>query len=235
MFNVLFRSIILFVTVFVMMRMLGKRQIGELQPFEFVAALIAADLATAPMANLSTPLLWGIIPILALLLFEMLISFISLKSIRARQIFSGKPSVLIEKGIIQEEVLSNLRYNLNDLMEQLRSKDIFNIKEVFYAVLETNGELSVLPYANERALKTKDMNIKVPADLFAVTLILDGALIKKNLQAAGKNEQWLLIKMKSAGFKSYKEILIADYYEKQEIFFQSKVPDVRTLSLKVDD
>jgi len=235
MFNVLLRAVILFVTVFVMMRLLGKRQIGELQPFEFVAALITADLATAPMSNLSTPLLWGILPILALLVFELAISLISLKSLRARQIFCGKPSVLIEKGVIQEKVLSDLRYDLNDLMEQLRSKDTFNISEVNYAILETNGELSILPKSCERTVKTKDLQLNVTPDEYPLALVIDGTLIEKNLRMAGKTPGWLEKKLRSAGFHSYKEILLAQYIFQQELFLQSKAPESRAVSLKVNE
>lgn len=235
MFNILLRSVILFITVFIMMRLLGKRQIGELQPFEFVAALITADLATVPMSNLSTPLLWGILPILALLVFELAISLISLKSVRARQLFCGKPCVLIEKGVIQEKVLAELRYNLNDLMEQLRSKDVFSISEVYFAILETNGELSILPKSPERPVKPKDLQLNVPPDEYPIALIIDGSVIEKNLSLAGKTAGWLEKKLRNAGFHSPKEIFFAQYQFEQELFLQGKAPDIRAVTLKVSE
>ncbi|MGI6201208.1 MAG: DUF421 domain-containing protein [Christensenellales bacterium] len=144
MLTVFFRALILFVVVTLVMRMMGKRQIGQLQPHEFAVAVLIADLAAAPMADNGIPLLYGVVPILALLCAQVLISLLTLKFQWARTVFCGQPSVVIRKGLIDREELKRQRYNLNDLLEQLRGKDVFSPGDVDYAVLETSGELSIL-------------------------------------------------------------------------------------------
>jgi len=140
-----FRALILYALVVTGIRIMGKRQVGELQPFELVVTIMIAELASVPMENTGTPLLNGIVPILALLLAEVFISYITLKSERARTIVCGSPSIVIQNGKIVQRELARLRYNVNDLLEQLREKNIVNVSDVEFAILETNGQLSVIP------------------------------------------------------------------------------------------
>ncbi|HHY05785.1 MAG TPA: DUF421 domain-containing protein, partial [Clostridia bacterium] len=134
------------------MRLMGKRQIGELQPFELVIAIMISELAAVPMADTEIPLLDGIIPILTLLLAQVSLAYLSLKNERARAVICGRPSILIEKGTIIESELRRLRINLNDLLEQLRVKNFTNIADIDYAILETNGQMSVIPKGTSRPL-----------------------------------------------------------------------------------
>jgi len=164
------RTIILFLLVMIVIRVMGKRQIGELQPFELVLAIMIAELATVPMEDKEIPLINGIIPILTLLLLQVAITFISLKSDKLRGVISGTPSVLIENGKIIESELRKLRYNLTDLLEQLRLKNFPNIADVEYAILETSGELSIIPKSQKRPVTPEDLNI--PTSYEGLTLPL---------------------------------------------------------------
>jgi uncharacterized membrane protein YcaP (DUF421 family) len=160
-FVVFIRTLILYIVVIIAMRIMGKRQIGQLQPFELAVAIMISDLASVPMQNTGIPLINGIIPILTMLAAQILISFIALKSTKARNIICGRPSILISAGKINEKVFRNELYTLNDLLEQLRNKDIYNIADVEYAILESNGQLSVIPKGSKRNVTPKDLNIIV--------------------------------------------------------------------------
>ncbi len=207
MLNVILRTVILFFALLVMLRLMGKRQIGQLQPYEFAVMLISSNLVTVPMADLSTPLLWGILPIYVLLIMGIFLSELSMKSVLLRRIICGKPRILIERGIILRPALKAVRYTLNDLMEQLRSNDVFDISEVYYAVLETNGEISVILKSDVRSLKPKDMGILPDQEELNVALIMDGKLQKKNLKYVNKDEHWLKKNVRS----DYGDILLALY------------------------
>jgi len=139
------RTLILYILVVIIMRIMGKRQIGQLQPFELVIAIMISELAAVPMQDKRIPLINGIIPILTLLFAQITFSFIGLKSTRARAIICGRPSILIQNGKINEAELRKEMYSVNDLLEQLRIKNIYNIADVEFALLETNGQLSVIP------------------------------------------------------------------------------------------
>lgn len=191
MFIVLIRAIILYFIVVFIMRIMGKRQIGQLQPFELVVALMVSELASAPMQDTGIPLLHGIIPIITLLVLQVLISTLQLKSETARIIFCGKPSILIEKGKININELKKNRLNLNDLLEELRLKNYYNLEDIEYAILETGGQISIIPKSDSEPATRKDLNIKSSQDKLPVTLILDGKISNKNLKIINKDRNWL--------------------------------------------
>lgn len=209
--NVILRTVILFIALLIMLRLLGKRQIGQLQPYEFALTLIAADLATTPMSDINTPLLWGIIPIYVLLAIGLLLSLVSLKSVTARKIICGKPRMLIERGVISEKALASVRYTVNDLLEQLRGKDIFDISQVYYAILETNGEITVIPKSNFRPCTPEDFSLSPLQEDLTLALIMDGKIQKTNMDCAKITEKKLLKAVKSLGFSSLDEILLLTY------------------------
>ena len=235
MFNVLLRAFFMFIMVFFLIRLMGKRQVGELQPYEFVITMLTADLATIPLSDLSLPLAWGIIGILVLSFCQLLISVLSLKSARMRKFFCGRACVLIEHGVIQEHELAHLRYNLNDLLEQLRTKDVFDISTVNYAILETNGELSVLLNKEDMPPSCDEMEVKGEPTEMGITLISDGRTITENLVKAQKEDKWLERHIKSAGFESHSEILLAQYIPKQLLFLQGRTPKQRVCTLRIKD
>lgn len=173
------RTLILYLLVVIAMRIMGKRQIGELQPSELVIAIMISDLASVPMQAIDIPLLAGVVPVLTLLVWEVVMSFVSLKSKRMRRYISGEPSIVVYNGHINENELKKLRFNLNDLMEQLRIAGCPDISNVQAAVLETNGQLSVLE-------KKKDASWELP-----YLIISDGEINENELKRAGKNMKWL--------------------------------------------
>lgn len=215
------RAIILYVFVLVVMRLMGKREIGQLQPFEFAIAIMIADLATIPMAETGIPITNGIIAILGLLLMHILISIINLKSIKMRAILSGKPSILIYRGKINEQALKKERFTINELQERLRVDGIFNLGDVEYAILETNGEVSVIEKPNKRKTIPEDFNIMPQYEGISYDLVIDGKIMDGNLKILGKNYQWLVNELKKFKIKP-EEALIVTLDGKNEFFFQLK-------------
>ncbi len=203
------RALILYIIVVISMRIMGKRQIGQIQPFELAIAIMISDLAAVPMQNTGIPLVNGIIPILTLLIAQMLMSLLSVKSIWARALICGKPTILIEKGKIKEEELRRELYTLNDLLEQLRINNFSNIADVEYAILETNGQLSVIPKSQKRPLNPQDMGIKTDYEGLTIDVIVDGHIMSKNLKIAGKDQQWLLKELHKKHYKNPVDILYA--------------------------
>lgn len=204
-----FRTLILYFLVVLVMRIMGKPQIGQLQPFELVVAIIISELAAVAMADTEVPLLTGIIPIVTLVLAQVTLAYWTLKSEKARAWICGQPSILIEKGKINEKELRRLRMNINDLLEQLRVKNYPNISEVDYAIMETNGDLSVIPKGPFRAVITQDLKINAPNPGLPITLIIDGTLIRYNLELAGLTEQSLLYILQKDGIKNLKTLFFA--------------------------
>ena len=209
MLNVVLRALILFVLVYLVIRLMGKRQVGELQPVEFVVALMAADLATQPMGNLGMPLLWGVISLLVLLFMQVAVSYASMKSIRARRLLCGEPTVVISKGVINEQALRSQRYNVNDLLEQLRSKDVFDVSRVWYAMLETNGELSVLMKKEAASPTADDLGLDLKQQELPLLLVSDGKIMQKNLTRSGYDPVWLRRKLRGVGIRGESELVIA--------------------------
>jgi uncharacterized membrane protein YcaP (DUF421 family) len=201
---------------------MGKRQIGQLQAYELVVIIMISELAAIPMQNTGIPLISGIIPIIVLVAAETTLSFISLKSERARGIICGKPSVLIEKSVIVENELKRLRYNINDLLEQLRLKDVADIADVEYAILETNGQLSIILKPQKRPVQPQDLNLTPEAEALPITLIIDGQIIQQNLPKANIDEKWLRNELSKAGIGSLKRVLFATLDTKGKLYYQLK-------------
>ncbi len=219
---VFLRTLILYIVVIIAMRIMGKRQIGQLQPFELAVAIMISELASVPMQNTGIPLVNGIIPILTMLAAQILISYIALKSSRARNIICGRPSILISSGKINEAVFRNELYTLTDLLEQLRSKDIYDIADVEYAILETNGQLSVVPKASKRNVTPEDLNISVKYEAPAVDLIIDGDLVPQNLEKANLDKNTLEMELNQIGIKSIKDVFFASIDSEGKLFCQAK-------------
>ena len=222
MFIVLVRAIVLYFVVVFIMRIMGKRQIGQLQPFELVIALMISELAAMPMQNTSIPLFHGIIPIITLLVLQVLLSTLQLKSEVARFVFCGKPSILIEKGKININELYNNRLNLNDLLEELRLKDYYNLEDIEYAILETGGQISIIPKSELEPATRKDLNVKTSQDMLPVTLVLDGKLNSKNLKFINKDLSWFNSQLKKKNISSTDEIFLALLDSKGKLVYQLK-------------
>jgi len=216
------RAVILFLIVMIVIRVMGKRQIGELQPYELVLAIMIAELAAVPMENREIPLLHGIIPILTLLLLQVGITFISLKNDKLRGIITGSPSILIENGKIIESELKKLRYNLSDLLEQMRLKNFHNIADVEYAILETSGQLSIIPKSQKRPIIPEDLNIPTSYEGLTLPVIMDGKIKLDNLQKLNLDAVWLNSELNKFGINSTVEVLLASLDTKGELYIQKK-------------
>ncbi len=217
------RTLILYSIVVLSMRIMGKRQIGEMQPSELVVAIMISDLASVPMQSIDIPLLSGIIPVLTLIVAEVLMSFVSLKSRPLRRVITGEPSIIIYNGHVNEQELEKLRFNTNDLLEQLRISGYPNIADVEVAVLETNGQLSIIPKAYARTVTVEDLDLKTPKrECLPYMLISDGELNRTELSRSGKTEEWFQKTLKKRGISSYSEIFIASLDFEDGLFLQKK-------------
>lgn len=193
MVTLLIRTAILYFMIFAVIRLMGKRQISDMQPFDLVITLLIADAASAPVSDGAVPLLYGVIPILVLFILHRLTAFLSLKNDRIRDLVCGKPVIIIEKGVLSESAMRAANYTLADLTEQLRLKDVFSLSQVEYGILETNGSLSVLPKAEQQ---------KQAEARPAIILISDGTVIENALSECGKDLKWLNKKLARMGIKA---------------------------------
>ena len=216
------RTLILFVAVLILLRVMGKRQIGEIQPYELVVIIMISELAAIPMENTGIPLLNGLIPIFVLVAAQVTLSYISLKSSKARGVICGRPSIVIEDAVINEDELRRLRYNINDLLEQLRTKDVFDISDVEFAILETSGQISVILKSQRRPVQPEDLDIEPPFEGLPLTLIIDGRLIEENLVKANKTVGWLLDRLTQSGVKRIQDVLLASLDSHGELYYQLK-------------
>ena len=215
------RAIILYIIVLVVMRMMGKREIGQLQPFELAISIMIADLASIPMADTGIPITNGIIPILGLLVMHLVISILNIKSIRAREIICGKPSILIYRGKIDEKVLKKERFTINELQERLRGNNVVNLGDVEYAILETSGEVTVIQKPNKRNTTPEDFNIMPDYEGISYDLVIDGKIMYDNLKQIGKNYEWLRKQVNKFNIKP-EEALLVTLDGKGQMFCQSK-------------
>lgn len=224
---IMIRTFILFILVVIALRIMGKRQIGKLQPYELVIIIMLAELAALPMADNRFPLMVGIIAIVTLAFAQVLISYTSLKSQWFRGFICGSPSILIENGKIVEQELNKLRYNINDLLEQLRAKNFADISDVEYAILETSGDISVIPKSQKRPVNPADLNIPTEYEGMPVTLIIDGFVFEKSLKKLNLTEQWLRDELKKFGIQDFKQVLLASLDTQGNLFYQQKSQTLR--------
>lgn len=222
MLNIVVRTLILYTAVVVSLRIMGKRQIGELQPSELVVAIMISDLASVPMQAIDIPIVSGILPVITLIIAEVMMSFLSLKSRRWRKIISGEPSIVIYNGRINESELKKLRFNINDLLAELRLNGCHNISDVDVAIIETSGKLSVIPKIGARNVTVKDMH-GVCSDGLPCTVITDGEMNERELIRSGKSRGWLETELRERGIKNIRDVFIASIDAEGEIYLQEKM------------
>ena len=231
---ILVRSLFLVSFAVLAMRLMGKRQIGQLQPFELVIAIMIADLASSPMESLDTPLWRGMIPLLATVALHQLFTLLSLKSQRMRAFFSGRPTVVIHNGQIDVKALEKLCFNLNDLLEELRTGGILSPTEVGTAIMETSGKLSVFPKSSFRPVTPADLNLPTGYEGIPLTLVLDGQIEKHNLSLCGHDERWLAHQLEKLGFAQRQKVLLC-YLDTDGVLTvhpRSDAPPVRRQAMK---
>lgn len=220
-FTIILRSIIIYILVLFLIRLMGKRQIGQMQPYEFVVTLIIADLATVPMSDTALPLLHGIIPLLTLVCIHFIFTLLEKKSINMRKLLNGKPVILIDPDGVNYNNLRLCNMNFNDLQEGLRTAGYFNLDEILYAIIQTNGSLSVLPKAPFAPLTANNMKLKVPKASLPIIVVAEGKTISENIKLAKIDNNFILSSLKKEGIKKIRDILLMTIDSEGKIFAQA--------------
>ena len=228
------RSIILYIIVLVVMRIMGKREIGQLQPFELAIAIMIADLASIPMTDIGSPISNGIIPIFGLLVMHIIISVLNLKSRKIKELICGKPTILIYQGKIDEKQLKKERYTVSELQEKLRSSNVMDLGDVEYAILETSGDITVIQKPDKRAATPEDFGIMPEYEGISYNLILDGKVIKENLKAINKDYDWLKKQVNKFQIEP-EDALVVSINGKGKIFCQAKEKEIEKKIKNQDD
>ena len=210
MLTTFFRAVILYTIMVIAMRALGKRQLGQFQPYEFAVTIIIADLIASPIGDVSTPLMQGVLPIAALFIMHALISFITFKSDKARSFISGKPTVIMRDGVIDRTEMQRLCLTLSDLLEGLRQSGILDPTSVSTAIFESNGTISAFPDGSERPPTAQEMGIAAKPDHLPVMLVMDGRIQDCNLHEHRLDAAWLELQLKRAGLAA-KQVYLAEW------------------------
>ena len=216
------RTILLYLVLIGVVRLMGKRQIGQMEPSEFVVTMLVANLAAIPMQDGGIPLFSGFVPIVTVLGVELVLSALSMKSVRVRKLLCGKPVILIENGNILQQNLKKTRITLDELTGHLREKDVLSLQSVQYAILETNGNLSVFPYPKEKPASAKEAGVQVKKQSLPITVISDGELLDKNLQKAKKDMPWLEKQLKKREATVEQTWLLTVDSEENVVFYRKE-------------
>ena len=222
MLTLVIRAAVIYIIVLIVLRIMGKRQIAEMQPYELVATLIIADLACIPMTEITVPLLHGVVPLLTLVVVNFFISLISVKSVIFRRLINGKPIIVIDPDGIRYKELKALNMTLNDLYEGLRVAGYFSAADVYYAIVETNGSLSVLPISQKNPPTAEDLKVKTTDSGINLLLVNDGKIIKENLKHFNLNEDFLFNSIKKHNIKDIKNVIIYSINNKGQVYLQEK-------------
>lgn len=212
MFTGLVRTVILYILIIAGIRLMGKRQVGELEPSELVLSLIIADLASVPMQDFGIPLLAGVVPILALLAMTMILSVLTMRSVRFRALLCGRPSIIIREGKVDQREMARNRLTVDELLEELRGQGYTDPSGVKYAILETNGQLSVLPFAAQKPPTAQQLGLEVEQWELPLVVVSDGRLLEHNLTQLGRDRAWLDKRLKEGGCSDPEQVflLLAD-------------------------
>lgn len=216
------RTIIIFASIILAMRLMGKRQLGELEPSELVVAVLISDITVHPLENNNSPLIYGLIPIFTIICIEILISGATVKSIKFRKFICGTPSIIIEKGTINQKEMKKNRFTVDELVEELRKNSIVDISTVKHAILETDGTLSILLYPTESPVTPKQMDLNVSDNGYPVMIISDGRVLSNNIRVLGKDEKWLNKQLSSRGIKSPEQVYMMSSDSANNIYLAVK-------------
>lgn len=221
---IVFRTLILYILVIIVMRLMGKRQITQLQPFELAVTIMISELAAIPMGETGIPLMHGVLPILTLLILQLLVSLLTIKIHGAENLISGKPTILIENGKILKKHLEKELYTLNDLLEQIRLKGYLSIDDIAYAILESSGELSVIPKTQKRHPTLEEMNIVGTAQTLALPVILDGKLVLENIHTLEFDTGQFHNLLNREKIERISDVLFASLDTSGKLFYQLREP-----------
>ena len=194
--TIVFRTIFMYAVIICSMKLMGKRQLGQMQISEFVTAMILSELAALPISDKSFPILYCLVPLILIISFEVIMSYITLKSENARSFLESTPTILIDKGVLNQKALCETRITINELMVELRIAGLSSISEAEYVFLEPNGKFSVIPKVKFRQLTVSDMNLDLPESEPDVTLISDGTIVKVGLEYLGKSKKQVIKSIK---------------------------------------
>lgn len=218
--TVTIRSIVSLTVLFIVTKLLGKKQVSQLSLFDYVIGISIGNFTAEITMNIETKFINGIVAMLVFGIIAFFVSIVTMKSIILRRFFMGTPTILIQKGKIIEKNLKKVKFDVNDLLEECRSKNYFDIKQIEYAVMESKGTVSILPKDNYKQLTKKDMKLKITRQALVANVIIDKKIMKKNLRNMNKDEEWLLKQLKEKGYKKTENILLAtlDIDEKLTIY-----------------
>ena len=219
------RTLIIYFSLLLIMRLLGKRQLGEMELSEFVVAALIADLASHPLQDIGIPMINGLVPIVTLFCCEVLISGLTMKNIRLRALLFGKPSMLVEKGKIRQKEMKKNRFTTDELMEELRNQGYPDIRAVEYAVLETDGRLSVIPYPSEAPVTPAQLKIEAEDKGYPVVVISDGHVIQSNLRLVGRDMNWLKKRLAALGVKDAESVFLMTVNSAGQVYYTIKAPE----------
>lgn len=222
------RTLILYLLIIVAVRLMGKKQVGELEPTELVLAMIISDLAAVPMQDFGIPLMYGVIPICILSALTMMLSMLMLKSIWFRELLCGRPSVIVEYGVLLEKEMERSRLTVDELMEELRMQGITDLTSVKYAILENSGQVSVILYEQDSPATPKQLGLQVQETGLPKIIISDGRLVKTALQSIRRDEQWVRSQLRKEGIQKISDVFLMVSDEHGRVFCQKKQKGGRT-------
>lgn len=229
---ILFRVLIVYLVVLLYLRIMGKRQLGEMQPFELVVTLLIADIASLPMTQTSMPILFSVIPLTTLVIVHFIVSMISRKSIVMRRVINGKPVLVVTPQGVQYDALKELNMTIDDLMEGIRSCDYFNIEDVLYAIVETNGTINVIPKIASANVTNENLKLQLPESTLPMMLVSSGKIINKNLKIAKKEPEFVNEILKTGNISSLKDVLLLTIDPEGAVYIQ--LFDGSSKNLQVD-
>ncbi len=232
MLTIVVRAIIIYLVVLFLYRLMGKRQLGQMQPFELVLTLIIADLATIPMAEVSVPVLHGIVPLLTLVILHFVLTFLSKISNKFASFLSGKPVIVINPDGIDYKALKNLNISVDDVFEAIRGCGYFKIEQIQYAIMETNGKMSVLPKSQYAPVTVEDMQLETEKSAIPINIINEGKIVKDNLPIADINETDVKNILERAKIKKVKDVLILTVDKNGAVYIQKFNEKYQTMQLK---
>ena len=219
--DVTFRAILSLITLFIVTKMIGKKQVSELSLFDYVIGISIGNFAAEMTLNLDVKISHGVLAVIIFGVIAYAISILTMKSIKLRRFFIGVPTIIIEDGNLLEEGLKKVKFEINEFLEQCRQQGYFDISEIAYAIIEANGDLSILPKHAYKPVINKDMNVKQEKSTLLANIIIDGKIMENNLKNTGKTSKWLNQKLKEKG-KNVENILLATLDNNEKLIIYEK-------------
>lgn len=229
--DVVFRALLSLVTLFLITKLLGKKQVSQLSLFDYVIGISIGNFAAEMTTDLELPYINGVVAVVIFGLVAYLVSYFTMKSIKLRRFFIGAPTPLIQEGKILIKNMKKVKFDINDLLEECRGNGYFDISQIEYALMEANGKLSILPKGDYLPVTIKDMNIKPEKQSLCANVIIDSKIMKNNLTNFGKNEAWLEKELKVKGYKSLDKILLATLDNQEKLTIYERNDEIKPLNI----